>query len=108
MLSVPPGVEPRRVSVDAIEHWMIYQAHPEIGAILHVHGWLDGIPTTEFNFPCGTEELAVSVAAALAAEPDPAHAVIGLRNHGVTATGASLGEILERIGSSLQVSVPMT
>ena len=27
-ISVPPGVEPRRVSVDAIEHWMIYQAHP--------------------------------------------------------------------------------
>ena len=25
ILSVPPGVEPRRVSVDAIEHWMIYQ-----------------------------------------------------------------------------------
>ena len=28
VLSVPPDVEPRRVSVDAIEHWMIYQAHP--------------------------------------------------------------------------------
>ena len=30
-LSVPPGVEPRRVSVDAIEHWMIYREHPEVG-----------------------------------------------------------------------------
>ena len=28
VLSVPPGVEPNRVSVDAIEHWMIYQEHP--------------------------------------------------------------------------------
>ena len=27
-----------RVSVDAIEHWMIYREHPEVGAILHVHG----------------------------------------------------------------------
>ena len=62
VLSVPPDAEPRRVSVDAIEHWMIYQAHPDVGAILHVHAWLDGIPTTEFNYPCGTEELAVSVA----------------------------------------------
>src|SRR5690242_3832224 len=26
-LRVPPGVEPRRVSVDAIEHWMIYREH---------------------------------------------------------------------------------
>jgi hypothetical protein len=107
VLSVPPDVEPRRVSVDAIEHWMIYQAHPDIGAILHVHAWLDGIPTTEFNYPCGTEELAVSVAEALAAEPDPAHAVIGLTNHGITATGSSLTEILDRISPSLRVNVPM-
>src|SRR5581483_10181329 len=107
VLSVPPDVQPRRVSVDAIEHWMIYQEHPSIGAILHVHAWLDGIPTTQFNYPCGTEELAVSVAEALAAEPDPAHAVIGLTNHGVTATGATLEEILERIGPSLRAHVPM-
>src|SRR4029079_6106819 len=31
VLSVPPGIEPRRVSVDAIEHWKIYQEHPEVG-----------------------------------------------------------------------------
>ena len=107
VLSIPPDIEPRRVSVDAIEHWMIYQAHADVGSILHVHAWIDGIPTTEFNFPCGTEELAISVADALAAEPDPAHAVIGLTNHGITATGASLTEILDRIGSSLRASVPM-
>ncbi len=28
VLSVPPAVEPRRVSVDAIEHWKIYRDHP--------------------------------------------------------------------------------
>jgi len=107
VLSVPPGSEPRRVSVDAIEHWLIYQAHPDVGAILHVHAWLDGITTTDFNYPCGTEELARSVSAALAAEPDPAHAVIGLRNHGITATGDSLAEILDRVAPALRVSVPM-
>ena len=69
VLSVPPGVEPRRVSVDAIEHWKIYQEHPDVGAILHVHAWLEGIPATEVNFPCGTEELADNVAALLAASP---------------------------------------
>ena len=71
ILSVPPTVEPRRVSVDAIEHWMIYQEHPDVGAVLHVHAWMEGIKATDVNYPCGTEELARSVAELLAAEPDP-------------------------------------
>jgi hypothetical protein len=108
VLSVPPGIEPRRVSVDAIEHWRIYREHPDVDAILHIHAWVEGVPATEVNFPCGTEELAASVAALLAAEPDPAQAIIGLRNHGITATGASLEEILDRITPRLQLQVPMT
>jgi ribulose-5-phosphate 4-epimerase/fuculose-1-phosphate aldolase len=108
VLSVPPNVEPRRVSVDAIEHWMIYQAHPDVGAILHVHAWVEGIPATDVNYPCGTEELAVSVSELLAREPDPAHAVIGLRNHGITATGESLTEILDRIEPRVLRQIPMS
>jgi hypothetical protein len=108
VLSVLPGIEPRRVSVDAIEHWRIYQEHPDVGAILHVHAWIDGVPATEVNYPCGTEELAANVAELLAAEPDPAHAVIGLRNHGITATGASLEEILDRVAPRLLAQVPMS
>jgi len=107
VLSVPPGVEPRRVSVDAIEHWKIYRDHTDVGAILHVHAWVEGVPATEVNYPCGTEELAQNVADLLAAEPDPAHAIIGLRNHGITATGASLEEILDRIAPKLLTQVPM-
>ena len=108
VLSVPPGIEPRRVSVDAIEHWMIYQEHPDVGAILHVHAWMDGIAATDVNYPCGTQELAESVAELIAKEPDPAHAVIGLRNHGITATGDTLTEILDRVQSKLLLQVPMT
>jgi ribulose-5-phosphate 4-epimerase/fuculose-1-phosphate aldolase len=108
VLAVPPNIEPRRVSVDAIEHWTIYQRHPDVDAILHVHAWMDGIAATDINYPCGTAELAEAVSAVLAAEPDPAHAVIGLRNHGITATGESLGEILDRIEPSLLRQVPMT
>jgi ribulose-5-phosphate 4-epimerase/fuculose-1-phosphate aldolase len=107
VLSVPPDAEPRRVSVDAIEHWMIYGANPEVGAILHVHAWVEGIDATEINYPCGTAELAESVAALVAAAPDPAHTVVGLRNHGITATGSSLTEILNRIEPSLLPQVPM-
>jgi hypothetical protein len=108
VLSVPPGVEPRRVSVDAIEHWMIYQAHPNVDAILHVHAWMEGIHATQVNYPCGTEELARAVADLLAQEPDPDHAVIGLKNHGITATGEGLFEILDRIQPKILHQVPMT
>ena len=108
VLSVPPNVEPRRVSVDAIEHWMVYQAHPDVGAILHVHAWVEGIPATDINFPCGTEQLATSVAELVDRESDPTHAVIGLRNHGITATGESLTEILDRIEPRVLRQVPMS
>ena len=107
VLSVPPDVEPRRVSVDAIEHWMIYRENPEVGAILHIHAWVEGIDATEINYPCGTSELAESVAALVAAAPDPGHTVVGLRNHGITATGESLTEILDRIEPDLLLQVPM-
>ena len=43
-----------------------------------------------------------------ALEPDPAHAVIGLRNHGLTCTGDSLSEILDRIAPKVLRQVPMT
>lgn len=107
VLSVPPAVEPKRVSVDAIEHWMIYREHPDVGAVLHVHGWIDGIASTDLNFPCGSEELALAVSDALARQPDPVRAVIGLHNHGITATGESLPEIVDRIGALIRPQVPM-
>ncbi|MEW6045063.1 MAG: class II aldolase/adducin family protein, partial [Bacillota bacterium] len=106
-LSVPPNVTPRRVSVDAIEHWMIYTEHPQVGAILHVHAWMDGIRSTLVNYPCGTLELAQSVANLVREAPDPGRAVIGLRNHGLTITGPSLDEIFERIEGRLIRQVPM-
>lgn len=107
-LSVPPNVEPRRVSVDAIEHWMIYQEHPEVGAILHAHAWIDGAVSTEMTYPCGTYELGAAVADIVRESSDPAHAVVGLKNHGLTLTGETLDEILERVGGQMVPNVPMT
>jgi ribulose-5-phosphate 4-epimerase/fuculose-1-phosphate aldolase len=108
LLSVPPTIRPKRVSVDAIEHLMIYREHPAVGAILHVHAWMDGIASTEINYPCGTEELARAVADLVRREPDPAHAVVGLKNHGLTITGDSLDEIFARIEGKILRQVPMS
>jgi ribulose-5-phosphate 4-epimerase/fuculose-1-phosphate aldolase len=106
-LSVPEGIEPRRVSVDAIEHWMIYREHPGVGAILHVHAWIEGTIATEINYPCGTVELAESVAERVRLAPDPSRAVVGQRNHGLTITGHSLDEIFARIDGRIVRKVPM-
>lgn len=107
-LSVPAGVEPRRVSVDAIEHWLIYRRHPGVGAILHVHAWMEGVPSTELTYPCGTYELAQAVAELVGRAPDPDRAVVGLRNHGLTITGPDMDEILDRVRGRLVRNVPMT
>jgi len=108
ILSVPPGIEPRRASVDAIEHWMIYREHPEVGAIVHVHAWIPGVQATEFNYPCGTAELAGAVADIIRQSPEPGRCVVGLKNHGLTITGPSLDDIFERIEPVIEVQVPMT
>jgi ribulose-5-phosphate 4-epimerase/fuculose-1-phosphate aldolase len=108
-LSVPPGVEPRRVSVDAIEHFLIYREHPKVGAIVHIHAWWrDPIASTEVNYPCGTYELATEVAELVRQAPDPSRAVIGLKNHGLTITGHSIREIFGRIDGMIIPHVPMT
>ncbi len=72
LLSVPSDVNPKRASVDAIEHWMIYKEHPKVGAIVHIHAWMDGVKATEINYPCGTMELAETVAELISQEEDPA------------------------------------
>lgn len=108
LLSVPSAITPRRASVDAIEHWMIYQEHPDVGAIVHIHAWMDGVKATEINYPCGTLELAQTVAELIRQEENPSHAVIGLKNHGLTITGHDLDDIFERIEGRIIPQVPMS
>lgn len=107
LVSVPAGVEPKPASVDAIEHWTLYTRHPSIGAIIHVHAWMDGIASTQTNFPCGTYELAREVAELVDAEPEPGRAVVGLKNHGLTIAGTSLTDIFDRIEGRILPQVPM-
>jgi len=108
LLSVPPHITPRRVSVDAIEHWMIYTEHPEVGAIVHVHAWMADITSTTINYPCGTIQLAQSVADVVRQAPDPGRAVVGLKNHGLTITGPTLDDIFNRLERGFIRQVPMS
>ena len=107
ILSVPPHVQPRRVSVDAIEHWMIYTEHPQVGAIVHVHAWMEGVRSTPVNYPCGTLQLAQAVADLVRQAPDPGRAVVGLKNHGLTITGPNLRDIFDRLERGFIRQVPM-
>ncbi|MED4163383.1 class II aldolase/adducin family protein [Halalkalibacterium halodurans] len=106
-VSIPPKIKPKRASVDALEHWMIYREHPEVGAIVHIHAWMDGIQATQFNYPCGTLELAETVAQMVSESEDPSRTVIGLKNHGLTITGRDLDDIFERIDGKIIPQVPM-
>lgn len=107
-VQVPPEIDPKSASVDAIEHWALYREHPDIGAIVHVHAWMEGVSSTTVNYPCGTFELAQEVAEHVRMAPDPSRAVVGLKNHGLTITGRSLDDIFERIDGRLQRQVPMS
>lgn len=108
LVSVPPAYEPKaRVSVDAIEHEMIYRAFPDVGAIVHVHAWMEGVLCTRQNYPCGTLELAGEVVELLKRTDNPARTAVGLKNHGLTITGPSLDEIFKRISGKLIIQVPM-
>ncbi len=108
ILSVPPDYYPKaRVSVDAVEHAMIYETFPEVGAIVHVHAWMEDIPCTRQNYPCGTVELAEEVVGIIKQTPNPARAVVGLKNHGLTITGYSLEDIFDRIAGRLKTEVEM-
>lgn len=106
-VSVPALVRrPRHVSVDAIEHYMIYREHPQVGAVVHLHAWMADAPVTTVNYPCDTYELAAEVAGLLRTASDPSRAVIGLKNHGVTLTGHDVDDILRRIDGRLLRQVP--
>ncbi len=107
-ISVPPDYEPRvRVSVDAIEHYWIYREFPDVGAIVHVHAWIDDVICTTQTYPCGTSELADNVVKLLRTSKNPERAEVGLKNHGLTITGPDIREIFLRIKGRLQTKVPM-
>jgi ribulose-5-phosphate 4-epimerase/fuculose-1-phosphate aldolase len=107
-ISVPPQYDPKvRVSVDAVEHELIYRTFPGVGAVVHVHAWMDGIKCTRQNYPCGTLELAAEVVNLLKKESRPERSIVGLKNHGLTLTGHNLDEIFDHMTGRIRTEVPM-
>jgi ribulose-5-phosphate 4-epimerase/fuculose-1-phosphate aldolase len=86
---------------------MIYTEHPQVGAIVHVHAWMEGVRSTLVNYPCGTLQLAQAVADLVRQAPDPGRAVVGLKNHGLTITGPNLRDIFDRLERGFIRQVPM-
>jgi ribulose-5-phosphate 4-epimerase/fuculose-1-phosphate aldolase len=108
MVSVPREYDPRiRVSVDAIEHYLIYREFPGTGAIVHVHAWIDNVLCTTQSYPCGTIELAENVVELLKKTTSPERTEVGLKNHGLTITGPDFKDIFRRMKGRLKVNVPM-
>lgn len=108
VISMPPVYDEKaRVSVDAVEHSMIYKAFPEVGAIIHVHAWISGVPCTRQNYPCGTIELAGEVLKLLRSTSEPASTAVGLKNHGLTITGKNMKEIFDKYSNKLLRGVEM-
>lgn len=69
---------------------------------------MEGVRSTQINYPCGTLELAQAVAELIRESEQPHRAVIGLKNHGLTITGPDLDDIFERIEGRIIPQVPMS
>ena len=66
------------------------------------------VSTTEVIAKHIFDQLAQAVADLVRAAPDPAAAVVGLRNHGLTITGRTLADIFDRLEARFIRQVPMS
>ncbi len=105
-ISVPPGFEDSRVSIDSSIHAAIYREFPEVGAMIHIHWFVDGIVYTDEHYPCGTIELCESTLDGLKQTSNPLRTILGLANHGIIVTGADLEDCWAQIEAKLPALEP--
>jgi len=105
-ISVPPGFDESRVSIDSSIHASIYREFPEIGAMIHIHWFVDGIVYTDEHYPCGTIELCESTLDGLKQTDNPVRTILGLANHGIIVTGADLEDCWAQIEAKLPAMQP--
>ncbi len=106
LISVPPGVRPRRVSSDALTHHLVYRSQPGVGAIAHLHAWFDDVQAVGPDYARGSLERAHVVASLVQEAADPFHAIVGIERHGVIVTGETLDEIVQRVSDRGVLPVP--
>lgn len=105
-IQVPPGFEDSRVSIDSSIHAAIYREFPEIGAMIHIHWFVDDIVYTDEHYPCGTIELCESTLDGLKQTDNPVRTILGLANHGIIVTGADLEDCWAQIEAKLPALEP--
>ncbi len=105
-ITVPPGFEDSRVSIDSSIHATIYREFPEIGAMIHIHWFVDDIVYTDEHYPCGTIELCESTLDGLKLTDNPVRTILGLANHGIIVTGADLEDCWAQIEAKLPALQP--
>ena len=105
-ITVPPGFEDSRASIDSSIHATIYREFPEIGAMIHIHWFVDGIVYTDEHYPCGTIELCESTLDGLKQTDDPQRTILGLANHGIIVTGNDLEDCWAQIEAKLPALEP--
>jgi len=105
-ITVPPGFEDSRGSIDTSIHAVIYREFPEIGAMIHIHWFVDGIVYTDEHYPCGTIELCNSTLEGLKQTDNPVRTILGLANHGIIVTGADLEDCWTQIEAKLPALEP--
>lgn len=105
-ITVPPGFDESRVSIDSSIHATIYREFPEIGAMIHIHWFVDGIVYTDEHYPCGTIELCNSTLDGLKLTDNPVRTILGLANHGIIVTGADLEDCWAQIEAKLPAMQP--
>jgi L-fuculose-phosphate aldolase len=115
----PGGAGLPRPSSDVAIHRAIYEARPDVAAVVHAHLpaamaltlagevpdpaalpetalLLPRLPFVPFGTP-GSEELAGRIAAALSEPPEPLPGAVLLERHGAVAVGATVGQAVDRL-----------
>ena len=91
---------PVKASSESLTHAAVYEANPEIQAIIHIHhdaqweAWLDEIPTTHKDVPYGTPEMAGEIHHLFKDYKMSTTGLIAMAGHqgGIIAFGATLEE----------------
>jgi ribulose-5-phosphate 4-epimerase/fuculose-1-phosphate aldolase len=94
-----------RASAESLSHAAVYEAIPEVGAVVHVHSmclWnklMNNFPTTSSEIEYGTPEMAIAVQLLVSGMKKNDKKIIAMGGHkeGILAFGSNLNEATSQI-----------